>query len=78
MENEVQNSNISDNNNITDLSEKALAYDYYDYREVIEKQNAIIENQNNTYNLLNYGFTFISFILIVFFIYSYFKNMIRK
>ena len=52
--------------------------DWYDYKDIITRQDTIIENQSKTFDLVNQGFTFISFILILFFIYYLIKNMIRK
>lgn len=78
MENEIENSISSISNNYVVDEGQVLAYDYYDYRELIQQQNVIISNQNKTYDLLNQGFTFISFLFIILYIYIYFKNMIRK
>ena len=52
--------------------------EWYDYRDIINRQDSIIENQNKTYDLVNQGFTFISFILVIFLVYTLIKNMIRK
>ena len=52
--------------------------EWYDYRDIINRQDSIIENQNKTYDLANQGFTFISFILVIFLVYTLIKNMIRK
>lgn len=83
MENEIENNNSYNNDIIVDSEEDlssitALAYDDYYFQQIINKQDTIIGNQSNTYNLLNFGFTFISFILIIFFAYNYMKNLIRK
>lgn len=83
MENEIENNNSYNNNIIVNgegemSSISALVYDDYYFQQIINKQDTIIGNQSNTYNLLNFGFTFISFILIIFFVYNYMKNMIRK
>lgn len=83
MDNEIENNNSYNNNIVVDSkgelsSISALAYDDYYFQQIINKQDTIIGNQSNTYNLLNFGFTFISFILIIFFVYNYTKNMIRK
>lgn len=52
--------------------------DWYDYRDIITRQDTIIENQEKTFDLVNQGFTFISFILVIFIVYTLIKNMIRK
>ena len=83
MENEIAVNNISDSNIVDDgerqtTSSGVLAYDYYDYREVIQQQNIIIDNQTKLYDLVNSSFTFVSFILIISFIYIYIRNLIRK
>lgn len=83
MENEIENNNSYNNNIVVDSegeisSISALAYDDYYFQQIINKQDTIIGNQSNTYNLLNFGFTFVSFILIIFSVYNYMKNMIRK
>ena len=77
--NDLEGNNISDFNNIVIMdSSLASTYDWYDYREVIERQDTIIENQNNIFGLLNDGFTFICCTLIVLLLYNLIRNMIRK
>lgn len=80
MENDIfSNNNVVNSDNTIDNSTSLVStYDFYDYREVIEKQNTIIENQNKVFNLINEGFTFLSFIIIIYFLYLFIKNMIRK
>lgn len=79
MENEEINSDI-----------QASAYDYYYYyskqldtiiqnqNTLINNSNIIIENQTKTFNLINEGFTFLSFLCVIYFLYIFIKNMIRK
>lgn len=79
MENEEINSDI-----------QASAYDdYYYYSKqldtiiqnqntLINNSNIIIENQTKTFNLINEGFTFLSFLCVIYFLYIFIKNMIRK
>lgn len=80
--NDLENNTIFDSNNIvypeSSLTSVDALADWYDYREIITRQDTIIENQSKTFDLVNQGFTFISFILILFFIYYLIKNMIRK
>lgn len=77
--NDLEINNISDSNNIVSMESSITStYDWYDYSEVIERQDTIIENQNKIFDLTNQGFTFISFILVIFLLYSLIKNMIRK
>ena len=77
--NYLEINNISDSNNIVSMESSITStYDWYDYSEVIERQDTIIENQNKIFDLTNQGFTFISFILVIFLLYSLIKNMIRK
>ena len=77
--NDFKDNNIFNSNNIINLeSSLTSSYDWYDYREVIERQDTIIVNQSKTYDLIKQGFTFISFILVIFLLYSLIKNMIRK
>lgn len=79
MENEGINSDI-----------QANAYDDYYYysrqldtiiqnqNTLINNSNTIIENQAKTFNLINEGFTFLSFLCVIYFLYIFIKNMIRK
>ena len=77
--NDLEINNISDSNNIVSMESSITStYDWYDYSEVIERQDTIIVNQNKIFDLTNQGFTFISFILVIFILYSLTKNMIRK
>ena len=77
--NDLEINNISDSNNIVSMESSITStYDWYDYSEVIERQDTIIVNQNKIFDLTNQGFTFISFILVIFLLYSLIKNMIRK
>lgn len=79
MNNEnFSNNNIIDNTYIIDNATSLAAYDYYDYTEVVERLDNIIDNQNKSFNLINEGFTFISFLVIIYFLYIFIKNMIRK
>lgn len=77
--NDFKDNNIFNSDNIINLeSSLTSTYDWYDYREVIERQDTIIVNQSKTYDLINQGFTLIIFILVIFLLYSLIKNMIRK
>lgn len=60
-----------------------MAYDdYYYYSRqldnIIDNQNIIIQNQNKSFDLVNQGFTFLSFLCVIYFLYIFIKNMIRK
>lgn len=68
-------------NSVDDIS--TMAYDdYYYYSRqldnIINNQNTIIENQNKSFDLVNQGFTFLSFLCVIYFLYIFIKNMIRK
>lgn len=86
MENEEITEVISNSNNGISLS--SYGYDGYyamqldtiinNQNVLINNSNSFIENQNKTFNLLNEGFTFISFLFVVYFLYIFIKNMIRK
>lgn len=77
--NDFENNDIFTSNNNVDFESTIDTYaDWYDYRDIITRQDTIIENQNKIFDLANQGFTFISFVLIIFFIYILIKNMIRK
>lgn len=56
--------------------------DYYYYSRqldnIINNQNTIIQNQNKSFDLVNQGFTFLSFLCVIYFLYIFVKNMIRK
>lgn len=80
--NDLENNTILDSNNIVYpesslISADALA-DWYDYRDIITRQDTIIENQSKTYDLVNQGFCFLGFLVVIIFIYNLIKNMIRK
>lgn len=79
MENDII-SNVDANvvDDISDYSVSTTAYDWYDYEEVLNRLDIVIENQNKSYDLLNQGFTFLSFIIVIYFLYIFIKNMIRK
>lgn len=72
--------NIVTSNSISSFGESSLSspYDWYDYSEVIYREDTIIENQNKCFDLLNDGFTFISCTLIIILLYNLIRNMIRK
>lgn len=68
-------------NSVDDIS--TMSYDdYYYYSRqldnIINNQNIIIENQSKSFNLVNQGFTFLSFLCVIYFLYIFIKNMIRK
>lgn len=75
------NGNFNLLNDEGELIEPLAVYDY-DYRSYLQ---TIINNQNNLFSqveysnkLINECFTFISFVLIVSFLYTFIKNIIRK
>ena len=79
MNNEVNE--LLENNIEEDTS--TLAYDdYYYYSKqldtIINNQNTIIQNQTKSFDLINQGFTFLSFLCVIYFLYIFIKNMIRK
>ena len=77
--NDLENNIILDSNNIVTMeSSLTSTYDWYDYIEVIERQDTIIENQSKIYDLVNQGFCFLGFLVVIIFIYNLIKNMIRK
>lgn len=83
MNNDIISDNSSIDNidiidNTRELSVSASPYDYYSYYDVVSREDTIIENQNKVYDLVNQGFTFLSFIIIIYFLYMFIKNMIRK
>lgn len=45
---------------------------------LINNSNTVIENQIKISNLVNEGFTFLSFLCVIYFLYIFIKNMIRK
>lgn len=67
-------------NSVDDIS--TMSYDDYYYSRqldnIINNQNIIIENQSKSFNLVNQGFTFLSFLCVIYFLYIFIKNMIRK
>ena len=80
--NDLENNTIFDSNNIvypeSSLTSVDALADWYDYREIITRQDTIIENQSKIYNLVNQGFCFLCFLVVIIFIYNLIKNMIRK
>lgn len=77
MNNEVNE--LLENNIEEDTS--TLAYDdYYYYSKqldtIINNQNTIIQNQTKSFDLINQGFTFLSFLCVIYFLYIFIKNMI--
>lgn len=76
--NNLENNTIFDSNNIVYLESSLISADWYDYREIITRQDTIIENQSKTYDLVNQGFGFLGFLVGIIFIYNLIKNMIRK
>ncbi len=80
--NDLENFTFFDSNN-TVYSESSLSSvdalaDWYDYRDIITRQDTIIENQSKIYDLVNQGFCFIGFLVVIIFVYYFIKNMIRK
>lgn len=77
---------MNDDNLIDLTSDSSVsAYDWYDYQEVIHREDTIINNQNTmittqnkTHELINDGLTFLSFMCVVVFLYIFIKNLIRK
>ena len=73
-------------NDVTvDLSDdtSTMSYDdYYYYSRqldnIINNKNTIIQNQSKSFDLVNQGFTFLSFLCVIYFLYIFIKNMIRK
>lgn len=68
-------------NSVDDIS--TMSYDdYYYYSRqldnIINNQNTIIQNQSKSFDLVNQGFTFLSFLCVIYFLYIFIKNMIRK
>lgn len=77
--NDLENNNIVNSNNIVNMESSLVsAYDWYDYSEVIERQDTIIENQSKVYDLINNGFAFIAFLFVIILLYNLIRNMIRK
>ena len=80
--NDLENNTIFDSNNIvypeSSLTSVDVLADWYDYREIITRQDTIIENQSKIYDLVNQGFCFLGFLVVIIFIYNLIKNMIRK
>lgn len=80
--NDLENNTIFDSNNIvypeSSLTSVDALADWYDYREIITRQDTIIENQSKIYDLVNQGFCFLGFLVVIIFIYNLIKNMIRK
>lgn len=80
--NDLENNTIFDSNNIVypegSLTSADALADWYDYRDIITRQDTIIENQSKTYDLVNQGFCFLGFLVVIIFIYNLIKNMIRK
>ena len=77
--NDLENNNIVNSNNIVNMESVLVsAYDWYDYAEVIERQDIIIENQSKVYDLINNGFAFIAFLVVIILLYNLIRNMIRK
>lgn len=80
--NDLENNTIFDSNNIvypeSSLTSVDALADWYDYREIITRQDTIIENQSKIYDLVNQGFCFLGFLIVIIFIYNLIKNMIRK
>ena len=80
--NDLENNTIFDSNNIvyleSSLNSVDTLADWYDYRDIITRQDIIIENQSKTYDLINQGFCFLGFLVVIIFIYNLIKNMIRK
>lgn len=78
------------NNEVNELLENSieedtstLAYNDYCYYSkqldtIINNQNTIIQNQTKSFDLINQGFTFLSFLCVIYFLYIFIKNMIRK
>lgn len=78
------------NNEVNELLENSIeedtstfAYDdYYYYSKqldtIINNQNTTIQNQTKSFDLINQGFTFLSFLCVIYFLYTFIKNMIRK
>ena len=44
----------------------------------INNQNTIIQNQSKSFDLVNQGFTFLSFLCVIYFLYILFKNFRKK
>lgn len=73
-------------NDITvDLSDDTATMSYDDYYyysrqldNIINNQNTIIQNQSKSFDLVNQVFTFLSFLCVIYFLYIFIKNMIRK
>ena len=73
-------------NDVTvDLSDdiSTMSYDdYYYYSRqldnIINNQNTIIQNQSKSFDLVNQGFTFLSFLCVIYFLYIFIKNIIEK
>ena len=80
--NDLENNTIFDSNNIvypeSSLTSVDALADWYDYREIITRQDTIIENQSKIYDLVNQGFCFLGFLVVIIFIYNLIKYMIRK
>ena len=66
-------------NDVTvDLSDdtSTMSYDYYYYYSrqldnIINNQNTIIQNQSKSFDLVNQGFTFLSFLCVIYFLYIF-------
>ena len=79
MENDnFSNNNVINSDSASNYSTSLTSADWYDYSDVVSREDTIIENQNKTYDLINQGFTFLSFIIVIYFLYLFIKNMIRK
>ena len=69
-------------NDVTvDLSDdtSTMSYDdYYYYSRqldnIINNQNTIIQNQSKSFDLVNQGFTFLSFLCVIYFLYIFIFN----
>ena len=79
MQNDIISNNfISDSVDNAFFSTELMAFDDYYYSTVISKQNTIIDNQNKTIDLINEGFSFLSFVFVFYFLYIFIKNLIRR
>lgn len=64
-------------NDITvDLSDDTATMSYDDYYYYSRQLDNIINNQNTI--IQNQSFTFLSFLCVIYFLYIFIKNMIRK
>lgn len=51
---------------------------YYDYYEVVTRQDAIINKIDEQTKMINTSLCFISFLFIIFFLYSFIRNMLGR